>query len=140
TGRYQRERPGLAALALTTDGAFLTAYSNDYDFEGVFERQVEALGRPGDVLLGISTSGESGNVLRAVLKAREMGLLTVGLCGSGGLLRGMADFVLAVPSRDTALIQECHLALEHSLALVVEELLHGATGRPVQATTLTEVG
>lgn len=127
-GRYRRNRPGLAALALTVDTSALTAIGNDFGFEEVFSRQVEALGRPGDVLVAISTSGRSPNVLRAVEAARALGLKTVGLTGGdGGPLAGLVDVALVVPSEDTARIQECHITLGHILCDLVEaELADGA--------------
>jgi D-sedoheptulose 7-phosphate isomerase len=120
------ERPGLPAIALTTDTSFLTAYANDCGFDGIFARQVQALGRPGDVLLGISTSGNSPNVIQAVELARATGLRTVSLTGSGGRLGKLADVAIAVPNDDTQHIQETHLAVEHLLCLLVERALFGA--------------
>ncbi len=117
------DRPGLPAVALTTDTSFITAYANDCSFEGIFERQVATLGRPGDVLLAISTSGESPNVLRAVAAARARGMRTVALTGSGGQLSAQADVSIAVPSVQTARIQEAHLAVEHILCDLVERAL-----------------
>ncbi len=119
----ERERPGLPALALTTDTSFLTAYSNDYGFEGVFERQVEAHGRRGDVLIAISTSGNSQNVIRAVRRARAMGMMTIGLLGEGGALTGLVDCPVVVPSRDTQRIQEVLLCVEHILCDLTESTL-----------------
>lgn len=119
------ERPGLPAVALTTDSSFLTAYANDYDFEGVFARQVSALGRPGDVLLGISTSGNSRNVVAAVECAKTKGLVTIVLTGSGGRLAEMADVAVCVPSSVTAHVQETHLVLEHVLCDLVEREVFG---------------
>jgi D-sedoheptulose 7-phosphate isomerase len=119
----ERERPGLPALALTTDTSFLTAFANDCGFEGVFERQVEAHGRPGDVLIAISTSGNSGNVLRAVRKARERQMTTIGLVGEGGALTGLVDCAVVVPSRDTQRIQEVLLCVEHILCDLTEAAL-----------------
>ncbi len=119
----ERERPGLPALALTTDTSFLTAYSNDYGFEGVFERQVEAHGRRGDVLIAISTSGNSQNVIRAVRRARAMGMTTIGLLGEGGALTGLVECPVVVPSRDTQRIQEVLLCVEHILCDLTESAL-----------------
>lgn len=127
------ERPGLPAIALTTDSSFLTAYANDCGFEGIFARQVQALGRPGDVLLGISTSGNSANVVQAVELARAMGMRCVALTGAGGRLAKLADVGISVPSEDTQHIQEAHLAIEHLLCMLVERSMFGrapATGRP----------
>ena len=125
------ERPGLPAIALTTDTSFLTAYANDCGFEGVFARQVQALGRPGDVLIGISTSGNSANVIQAVELARGTGMKTVSLTGVGGRLAKIADVAIAVPSDDTQHIQETHLAVEHLLCLLVERALFGRGSTPV---------
>lgn len=119
------ERPGLPAIALTTDTSFLTSYSNDVGFEGVFERQVLALGKPGDILIAISTSGDSKNVVKSVIAARENGLQTVGLLGDGGSLTALVDRSVVVPSRDTQHVQECLLPIEHSICLVVERALFG---------------
>lgn len=118
-------RPGLPALALTTDTSFLTAFSNDISFEDVFARQVQALGKQGDVLLGISTSGNSKNVVRAVEQARSLGMKSVALTGNGGSLRALADVCIAAPSAVTQFIQETHLAIEHILCYLVERDLYG---------------
>jgi D-sedoheptulose 7-phosphate isomerase len=126
------ERPGLPAIALTTDSSFLTAYANDCGFDGVFERQVEALGRPGDVLIGISTSGNSPNVVRAVRRARTQGLRSIVLTGNGGQLASLADVAVSVPSADTQHIQEAHLAIEHLICWLVERELFPAA-RPAAA-------
>jgi len=123
------ERPGLPAIALTTDTSFLTAYANDCGFEGIFTRQVQALGRPGDVLIGISTSGNSPNVIRAVDLAHATGLRTVALTGSGGRLAKVADVAISVPSEDSQHIQETHLAIEHLLCMLVERALFGRPAR-----------
>lgn len=120
-------RPAIAAIALTTDTSILTAISNDFGYGGVFERQVEALGRPGDVLLGISTSGNSENVLRAFRQANAQGMKTIGLTGeSGGKLKALADVAICIPSEDVQHIQEAHLAVEHLLSALVERQLFGA--------------
>jgi D-sedoheptulose 7-phosphate isomerase len=124
------ERPGLPALALTTDTSFLTAYANDVDFEGVFARQVEALGKRGDVLFAISTSGDSKNVLRAAKQARRMGLLVVALTGGQGRLPDLADIAIRVPSDNTQHIQEVHLAIEHILCHIAEQVLFGGKSSP----------
>jgi phosphoheptose isomerase len=113
-------RPAIPAIALTTDTSFLTAYANDIDFDGVFARQVEALGRPGDVLIGISTSGRSRNVVRAADTARAARMTVVILMGSSGPLSELADVAIKVPSPSTQHIQECHLAIEHILCHLVE--------------------
>lgn len=117
--------PGLPAIALTTDTSFLTAYANDSGFGGVFERQVQALGKPGDLLIGISTSGTSRNVIRAIEAARVANMQTVVLTGSRGKLAKMADVAITVPSKNTLYIQEAHLAIEHILCDLVERSLYG---------------
>lgn len=116
-------RRPLPAVSLTTNTSFLTAFANDVAFEEIFSRQVEALGQPGDVLIGISTSGASPNVLRAVETAHARGLRTIGLGGSGGRLGSMVDVVVAVPSNAVAHIQEAHLAIEHAICDAVEEII-----------------
>jgi D-sedoheptulose 7-phosphate isomerase len=118
------DRPGIAAIALTTDTSFLTAFTNDVDFDGVFARQVDTLGRPGDVLIGISTSGRSRNVIRAVESAQARGLTVVVLTGSGGPLAEIADVAIKVPSQSTQHIQESHLAIEHVICHLVERELY----------------
>lgn len=119
--RYRADRRALPAMALTTEGATLTAAGNDLGFERIFARQIEALGRPGDVAMGISTSGRSRNVLHGLLQARSQGLLPVALGGGdGGQLRGLADPCLVVPSQTVARIQEMHLALGQMLCGAVE--------------------
>ncbi|GIU99537.1 MAG: phosphoheptose isomerase [Actinomycetota bacterium] len=120
-----RLRPAIPALALTTDTSILTAVANDFGFEGVFARQVEALGRPGDVLVGISTSGNSPDVLRAIEVARERGLRTIALTGAdGGALATLADVAIRVPSSETSHIQECHIAIGQLLAFLAEDALY----------------
>ena len=121
---HRRPRGGLAALALTTDTSFITAYANDFGFEGIFQRQVEALGREGDVLLGISTSGNSANVAAAMNSARGSGIKTIGFTGAGGgKLAPLSDMLFAVPSGKTMHIQEAHIALGHVLTMAVEQIL-----------------
>jgi D-sedoheptulose 7-phosphate isomerase len=123
-GRFKLERRALPAIALTTDTSILTAVSNDYSFDRVFERQVEALGEEGDVLIGISTSGNSKNVINAVLKAKEMGILTVGFLGrDGGKLAGLVDYPFVVKNFSTPRIQEVHITLGHVLCDFVEKYL-----------------
>lgn len=114
SGRYLKERKALAGIALTTDTSALTAIGNDYGFDFVFSRQVEALGRPGDLFIGISTSGNSPNIIKAVESAKELGLTTLGLLGrDGGKLKGLVDDALIVPSTVTARIQEVHQMVYH---------------------------
>jgi D-sedoheptulose 7-phosphate isomerase len=121
-GRYEKERRGLAAIALTTDTSILTAVANDYQFDRIFERQIEALGRKGDVAVGISTSGGSKNVLLGLKKAKELGLYTIGLAGrTGGELAGSVDLAIVVPALKTARIQECHILIGHIICERVDE-------------------
>jgi D-sedoheptulose 7-phosphate isomerase len=122
-GRYEKERRGLPAIALTTDTSILTAVGNDYGFERIFERQIEALGNQGDVAFGISTSGNSKNVLRALAKAKSLGLTTIGLSGrSGGEMNSKVDLLINVPAQKTARIQESHIMIGHILCECVDEL------------------
>ena len=115
-GRFRRERRGLPSIALTTDTSILTAVANDYGYEAVFSRQVEAMARPGDVLVGISTSGNSHNVIAAVEKAHAQGVITVAFTGEGGGRMGsLADHLFAVNSRDTARVQEAHMVAGHMI-------------------------
>jgi len=123
-GRFKLERPALPAIALTTDSSILTAIGNDYGFEAVFSRQVAGLGRPGDVVFGISTSGNSPNVLAALTKARELGCRTVALLGrDGGTIKSVADISLIVPSDDTPRIQEGHVTIIHIICDLLEKRL-----------------
>jgi D-sedoheptulose 7-phosphate isomerase len=120
-GRYKRERTALPAIALTTDTSALTAIGNDYGFEAVFARQVQALGRPGDVLLAISTSGRSPNILRALGAAHDGRLTRIGLTGeTGGDLSRLCDITVAAPSSETALIQQLHIAAGHAICDYLE--------------------
>jgi D-sedoheptulose 7-phosphate isomerase len=122
--RFQIERPPLAALALTTDTSILTSIANDYDFLEVFAKQVRALGRPGDAALGFSTSGNSGNVVRALEVAREMGLKTLALSGrDGGPVAAAAELAIVVPSWSTPRVQEVHITIGHVLCDLVDFLL-----------------
>jgi len=123
--RFQIERPPLAALALTTDTSILTAVANDYDFLQVFAKQVRALGRPGDLALGLSTSGNSPNVVAGFQAARELGLATLALSGrEGGPVAEAAEFALIVPSQDTPRIQEVHITIGHVLCDLVDYQLY----------------
>lgn len=128
--RFEFDRPGLPSIALNTDTSMLTAIGNDYGYDQVFARQVQANGRSGDVFIGISTSGNSKNVLRAVETCRGMGIVTVALCGAGGALRELCDHVLAVPSTQTPRIQECHGVLGHAICAMVEESIWGEKYKP----------
>ncbi len=123
-------RPALAAMALTTDSSIITAAANDFGFDAVFARQVEALGQPGDVLIGISTSGNSVNVVRAISRARELGIHTVALTGAtGGTLADTADIVVCVPSTRVQHIQETHIAVGHILCAIVENIVCRQEGK-----------
>jgi D-sedoheptulose 7-phosphate isomerase len=125
-GRFVLERSPLPGIALTTDSSILTAVGNDYGFDQVFVRQILALGRPNDVAIGISTSGNSPNVIKAVQAAAERGLRTVGLAGrDGGALAKAVEIAITVPSKNTARIQECHIAVGHVLCELVEDDLFG---------------
>jgi len=121
--RFRIERQPLAALALTTDTSLITSIANDYHFDEIFEKQIRALGKKGDIAVGISTSGNSRNVIRAVAASKEIGLLTIGLTGPGGQLAGMVDLNFAVESQTTARIQESHIMLEHLLCELVDRIL-----------------
>ena len=135
--RASMERPGIPALALTTDSSYLTARGNDYSFDDIFERLVDSLGRPGDALIAISTSGTSRNMVRAVARAREKEILTIGfLGGTGGVLGRLVDLAIVVPSASVQHIQESHIAIGHILVELVEETLYGCyqTARAVETT------
>jgi D-sedoheptulose 7-phosphate isomerase len=124
--RLTVDRPALRAIALTTDSSILTAIGNDYSYDNVFERQVEALGQKGDVLLAISTSGNSKNCVKALKLARKMGIDTVAYTGNkGGAMAELADINVVIPSDTTMNIQESHLALEHIYCMVVERFYFG---------------
>jgi D-sedoheptulose 7-phosphate isomerase len=123
-GRFLRDRAALSAIALTTDPSVVTAIGNDMGYEAVFRRQVEAHGRPGDVAVGITTSGRSPNVVQALQLARERGLVTVGLTGNGGgRLAGLVEYLIDVPHAETPRIQEVHAMVVHVLCQVVEEAM-----------------
>jgi D-sedoheptulose 7-phosphate isomerase len=119
--RLTETRPALRAIALTTDTSILTACGNDFGFDQIFARQIEALGQPGDIFLGISTSGNSPNILSALKQAKKSGLITIGFSGNGGgNTRDLADHNIIIPSTVTMNIQESHLALEHIFCMLVE--------------------
>ncbi len=125
-GRFTKERRALPAVALTTNTSALTALGNDYEYAIVFSRQLEAFGKTGDVLIGISTSGNSPNVLHALRTAKDLGMVTVGLTGeTGGKTKAEAEHCICVPSRDTARIQESHIMIGHILCEIVECELFG---------------
>ena len=124
SGRYKTERRGLPGIALTTDSSALTAISNDYGFDRVFDRQVEALANKGDLLIGISTSGNSANILSALKVAKEIGCKTLGMSGkNGGKMTEVCDINLVVPSDDTPRIQEMHILLGHTLCQIIDNEL-----------------
>ena len=121
TGRFSKDRPPIAAVALSTDTSALTCIGNDYSFNDIFARQVQALGKAGDCLIAISTSGNSANVLAAVAAAKSLGISTIGLLGrDGGKLKAQCDISIVVPSQVTARIQEAHILIGHSLCGAVE--------------------
>ena len=121
TGRFVKDRPPIAALALSTDTSALTCIGNDYSFDEIFSRQVRALGLKGDCLLGISTSGNSENVIQAIKMAKELGISTIGLLGhNGGKLKSVCDITIIVPNVVTARIQEAHILIGHTLCGSVE--------------------
>ncbi len=135
-GRFLRERRPLAAVALVDNTAAVTAIANDYGFEHVFSRQLQALASPGDVAVAISTSGNSQNVVEATICARKLGLFTIGLTGStGGSLRDLVDALIAVPSDETPRIQECHILVGHALCNAVEQAI-----APSPATSRIQAG
>jgi D-sedoheptulose 7-phosphate isomerase len=125
-GRFAFDRPALPALALSVNSSCVTAIGNDYGFDRVFSRQLEALARPGDIAIGISTSGNSLNVLHAISTAKKIGLSTIALTGrTGGNLRNMVDHCICVPSNETPRIQECHILIGHIISELVEwEIFH----------------
>jgi len=123
--RFYYDRPGIASLALTTDSSVLTAIGNDYQYERIFSRQIEALGHSGDIFIGISTSGRSANVLGGLAAARRLGLVTVGFTGrSGGEMATLCDILIRIPSDSTPLIQQGHLLVGHLLCAMIEETVY----------------
>lgn len=118
--RFQKERQPLAGLALTTDTSILTAIGNDYSFDEIYSKQIKALGRNGDVFVGISTSGNSRNIIKAFEVAREKGISTVALTGIGGVIKDMVDCPIAVPSSNTPRVQEIHILIGHILCEIIE--------------------
>lgn len=124
--RFYFDRPGLPSIALTTDTSILTAIGNDYGYERLFARQVEANGVRGDVFIGISTSGNSANILAALKTCRDKGLITVGMTGeTGGQMTDLCDYCIKVPARETPRIQESHILIGHIICAIVEETLFG---------------
>jgi D-sedoheptulose 7-phosphate isomerase len=122
--RFQIERPPLAAVALTTDTSLLTSIGNDYHFNDIYSKQVEALGRQGDIAWGISTSGNSANVIQAIRAAQKIGMESIGMTGRAGELAGCVDLVFAVASDTTARIQESHITVGHILCDLVDRILY----------------
>jgi D-sedoheptulose 7-phosphate isomerase len=132
-GRFQLNREALPAIALSTNTSILTAVGNDYSFDVIFSRQVEALGQSGDIVWGLSTSGKSSNVLHALKRAKDMGLITVGMAGNqGGLLQEFADYSLFVAEKNTPYIQEIHLITYHQICEQVEAKLFAKAGLEAQ--------
>ena len=123
-GRFKLERKGLPCIALTTDTSIITAWTNDYDFNTLFERQLEALGTKGDVFIGISTSGNSQNIIKAVEISHKLGITTVLFLGKdGGMLKNMGNYKIIIPSHDTPRIQESHITLIHIICDYIEQKL-----------------
>jgi len=127
--RFLIERPPLPAIALTTDTSVITSVANDYAFDDIFSKQVKALGRKGDVAIGITTSGTSANVLKALRAAKKLGMITIALTGDGGKAASLADIALQVPSRSTPRIQEAHIAVGHILCDLTDTLLFKDVGK-----------
>jgi D-sedoheptulose 7-phosphate isomerase len=127
--RFLIERPPLPAVALTTDTSVLTSIANDYAFDEIFSKQVKALGKKGDVALGITTSGSSGNVLKALRAAKKMGMTTIALTGEGGKAGALADIALQIPSRSTPRVQEAHIAVGHILCDLIDTILFKDVGK-----------
>lgn len=124
--RFYFDRPGLASIALTTDTSILTAIGNDYGYERLFARQIQANGVPGDMFIGISTSGNSANIVRALEESKSKGLITIGLTGeAGGKMEELCDYCIKVPSNETPRIQESHILIGHIICATVEEAMFG---------------
>ncbi|HVT37207.1 MAG TPA: D-sedoheptulose 7-phosphate isomerase [Nevskiaceae bacterium] len=128
--RFEFDRPGLASISLTVDTSALTAIGNDYGYEFVFSRQLESNGKSGDVFFGLSTSGNSKNIIKAVEQAKKIGVTTVALCGAGGKLKDMCDHALCAPSTHTPRIQECHGLIGHIICALCEELMYPEYKKP----------
>lgn len=124
--RFYFDRPGLSAIALTTDTSILTAIGNDYGFENLFSRQIQANGQKGDIFIGISTSGNSENIIKAIYECKEKGLVTIGLTGkTGGKMAYLCDYCIKVPSEETPRIQEAHILIGHIICSIIEQELFG---------------
>lgn len=125
--RLNYDRPGLCSIALTTDTSALTAIGNDYGYEQVFSRQVQAIGQKGDILIAISTSGNSANILAAIEAAKKQDIITIGMTGkNGGKMNGMCDIMLKMPSSCTPNVQECHIMFGHIICQIIEDTIFGA--------------
>lgn len=124
--RFNFERPGLPAMALATNYSVITAAGNDYSFDDVFSREIEANGQQGDIFIGISTSGNSSNILKAVSAAKKKGIFVIGFSGKNGALKDIADLNISIPSSNTPRIQECHILVGHILCEIVENTLFKA--------------
>lgn len=134
--RLRYNRPGLAAIALTTDTSALTAIGNDYSFEHIFSRQLESIGQTGDVFIGISTSGKSPNILHALEVARTKGITTIGFTGMHApFMTERCDYVLNIPSKETPKIQECHILFGHIVCALIEDAIYGAEYDPMRQKT-----
>ncbi len=121
--RFEYDRPGLPSLSLSTDTSMITAIGNDYGYENLFKRQLQAQSRPGDVFIGITTSGNSKNVVAAIEACKDLGVTSVALCGAVGRVHEISDHVLAIPSRHTPRIQECHILIGHIICGLVEQVI-----------------
>lgn len=137
SGRFKIDRPGIPAMALTANISTITAIGNDYGYDRVFSRQIQANGTRGDVFLGLSTSGKSANIVRAVEACKEKGIISVGLTGkSGNKLTELCDYCITVPSTNTARIQESHILIVHIICGVVEEAMFGETSNLAPAVAV----
>jgi D-sedoheptulose 7-phosphate isomerase len=126
SGRYYFDRPPLNSEALHVNTSYITAVANDYSFNEIYARAIQAFGSKGDILIGMSTSGNSGNVLRALERAKEIGIITVAFTGeTGGKMNNVADFLINIPSSDTPRIQECHMLIGHTLCEIIEKGVFG---------------
>ncbi|MEN0584166.1 MULTISPECIES: D-sedoheptulose 7-phosphate isomerase [unclassified Kosakonia] len=124
--RFFFDRPGLPAIALTTDTSMLTAIGNDYGFDKLFARQLQAQSKAGDIFIGISTSGNSTNIIKAMEISKGLGVVSVALCGASGALKDIVDYSINVPSKITPYIQECHICIGHMICAIVEKVIFGA--------------
>lgn len=136
-GRLNYDRPGIAAIALTTDTSALTAIGNDYSFEDLFARQLNAIGQAGDIFVGISTSGKSANILKAFDVARSKGIISIGFTGKiAPMMAEHCDHVINVPSTETSKIQECHIMLGHVICGLIQDAIYGAEFNPVNTSVV----